>query len=570
MGGYFYGKNSFTHFTAITWKFNMKSIIMDAIKRVRGLNQKRHHFKTIGCGWRGDLMDQKDKQEEKKKEDLRNAGIAGAAYETVQRYGSAAKQHYVAYSGKDNEIGKTLVKGLKQISQEKINPEYQFRNIHQQAGFAAEVKSTAKTNAENIINGNPVRKSRTDDMGSINDPLYDTVMLDRNGDIIKGFGTQMKFLGASEKDPSGVGNAKRTLEKLQTKKFEKYLDKDVKIEVPSDQYDEIKCLIPEKVELLSRQLENQKRSGNLEQTRKIQRRIDKLRDIDRNLRKSNLSLKEAEFARNHPVLSTAGDVTAISHRAGIESMQTAALFGGGISIIRNLSAVCGGEEDPEEALANVARDTASSTAVGYATGFTGSALKGAMQNSVSTELRALSKTNVAGTAAAFSVAAVKTFSQYFKGEIDGVQCMEDLGENDVGMLSSAMFAAAGEFALPKIGGLVGYTLTAAMYEVLLTTLREEKMAHEERIRVEKQCEEMVRMIREYRKEMEVKLDQYFSDSMDSFREVFSGIENALALDDTDWFIDSANAIIRKFGGEESFLNLDEFNKKMLSGEVFKL
>ena len=56
------------------------------------------------------LMEENEKK--KKQEDILNAGIAGSAYETVQRFGEAAKQHYVAYSGQDNEIGKSLVKGL--------------------------------------------------------------------------------------------------------------------------------------------------------------------------------------------------------------------------------------------------------------------------------------------------------------------------------------------------------------------------------------------------------------------------------------------------------------------------
>ena len=98
-----------------------------------------------------------EKDEKRRKEEqidhIKNSGITGVSYETIQRYGDAAKQHYVAYSGQDNEIGKTLVKGLKQISNEKVNPDYEFQNINQQAGFSAEVKSVAKTNAENIING---------------------------------------------------------------------------------------------------------------------------------------------------------------------------------------------------------------------------------------------------------------------------------------------------------------------------------------------------------------------------------------------------------------------------------
>ncbi len=107
-----------------------------------------------------------DKKEEKyRQKDILNAGVAGASYEAVQRYGEAAKQHYVAYSGVDHESGKTLTKGLKQIADGKVNPDYKYQNTHQQAGFAAEVKDTARTNAEHIIHGDSVRKSRTDDLG---------------------------------------------------------------------------------------------------------------------------------------------------------------------------------------------------------------------------------------------------------------------------------------------------------------------------------------------------------------------------------------------------------------------
>ncbi len=209
-------------------------------------------------------------------EDLVLAGISGASYETIQKYGSAAKQHYVAYSGADHETGKNLVKGLKQISEDKVNPDYKFQNIHQQAGFSAEVKDVAKTNAENIINGDRIRKIRTDDLGSVNDPLYDTVSIDADGNVMKGSGAQMKFLGASQKDPTGAGDAARALDKLQSKKFEKYLEADAKIDVPSDQYGQILSEANTKIDGLEKQLKNQQEAGNTEQVKKIQAQINKL------------------------------------------------------------------------------------------------------------------------------------------------------------------------------------------------------------------------------------------------------------------------------------------------------
>ena len=223
-------------------------------------------------------MDEKEKEREKERENqerrlegLRNAGIAGGAYETVQRYGAAAKEHYVAYSGQDNEAGKTLSKSLKSISKEKVNSDYKFQNEHQQAGFSAEVKDTARENAERIIHGDSNRTVRTDDIGRVNDPLYDTVEIDANGNVIDGSGTQMKFVGASQSDPTGEGDAARALSKLQSKKFEKYLDADAKIKVPSDQYDKM-------IQEADDRIEKQPSSWRSKRHQVIQKRLRKHRN----------------------------------------------------------------------------------------------------------------------------------------------------------------------------------------------------------------------------------------------------------------------------------------------------
>ena len=166
-----------------------------------------------------------------KKKNIVNAAIVGATYDATQKYGAAIKQHFVAYSGIDNETGISLVKGLKDIAEGKINLDYEFQNISQQAGFAAEVKEVARSNAEAIINGDSVRKIRTDDLpkttnllgGSINNCYYDTVQVDKNGNIIEGSEAQMKFLGSSQNDPEGLENAKRAFQKLSSEKFKKYL-----------------------------------------------------------------------------------------------------------------------------------------------------------------------------------------------------------------------------------------------------------------------------------------------------------------------------------------------------------
>ena len=452
-----------------------------------------------------------------KKKNIVNAAIVGATYDATQKYGAAIKQHFVAYSGIDNETGISLVKGLKDIAEGKINLDYEFQNISQQAGFAAEVKEVARSNAEAIINGDSVRKIRTDDLpkttnlpgGSINNCYYDTVQVDKNGDIIEGSEAQMKFLGSSQNDPEGLENAKRAFQKLSSEKFKKYLDNNAKIVVPYE-------------------------------------------------------------------LSTAKDIVKLSHRAGLDTAQTAAVIGGSVSIVKNITAVFKNKKNTGEAVIDVAMDTGKAGALGYGTGFAGSIIKGAMQNSESTYVRALSRTNIAGTTVNIALTSARILSNYFNGKIDGVECLEMLGQEGVGMVASAIFATIGQIAIPipvvggLIGGMIGYALSSASYGLLLGALKEKELAHKERMYIESVCNEHMRMIREYRLEIEKIINQYLSNKLEVFNESFKGIKNALEIGDVDLFIESTNKITENFGGKPAFSNMNEFNEIMLRKDTIKI
>jgi len=520
-------------------------------------------------------MDEKEKNA-RREEDVLNAGIAGASSETIQRFGAAAKEHYVAYSGKDNETNKRLAKGLKDISKQKVNPDYKYQSIHQQAGFSAEVKDAANVNAERIISGEKNRKIRTDDLGKVNHPLFDHVEIDADGNIIEGSGSQMKFVGASSNDPTGEGAPRRALNKLQSKKFEKYLDNNAKIDVPSDYYEKMQEEAQEQIKSLNKQLQRLMADGKKEQAENVQRQIAKLEKIKSSLRKSTVSSEEAVFARLHPKLSTVKSVTSISHRAGVETAESAMVIGGSVSVVKNIVAVIKGEEDPEDAVKTIAKDTASSAIMGYGTGFAGTAVKGAMQNAGSENIRVLANTNLSGTLVAVSVAATKTLKRYFNGEIDGVECFEELGEQGTGMLSSAMFATIGQAAIPipvvggMIGGMIGYAVSSACYSLLLNSLKEAKLAHERRLEIEKICEEHIKLIQEYRKEMEVNIKNYLSESEQIFHSAFADMKDAIRIGNVDGFIAGANSITEALGKDVPYSDIGEFDAIMKSDMPFKL
>ena len=159
-------------------------------------------------------------------DNLKKAAISGSAYDNVQRYGSAVKEHIKAYTGIDNEnLNDSLKKGLKDMSKYKVNAEYVESNLKQQAGFASEVKYQARQNAEHIIKGDKVRVQNTDlkYSGKYNE-LYDHVV--KNGNIVVD-AQQMKFVG---------NNANECIDKLLGKDFDKYYQADATFTIPSDYF----------------------------------------------------------------------------------------------------------------------------------------------------------------------------------------------------------------------------------------------------------------------------------------------------------------------------------------------
>jgi len=328
----------------------------------------------------------------------------------------------------------------------------------------------------------------------------------------------------------------------------------------------------------------------IEDKQKQLKKLEGIRD-GKTIIKSNLSSKDAKFARLHPELATAVDIAEISHRAGVEQSKSGALIGGSISIIKNLVAVIKDDKDVEDAVIDVVKETSSAVAVSYATGFSGAAIKGAMQNSKLSFTRALSKTNLPATLVSITLETSKTLAKYIKGEIDGVECFEELGEKGTGMLSSAMFASLGTAAavsvfgksavigqivipIPVVGGLiggmVGYALCSACYGELMKALKDAKIARKNRLKIEAECEKAIQMIREYRSEMEVLVSTYLSDNINTFHIAFNDIKNALSIGDIDGFITGANIITKKLGGKPQFNNMSEFDSLMNSSDKLHL
>ena len=496
-----------------------------------------------------------------------NATTVNVEKETINRLGSAAKEHIVAYSGVDNETGKVLNRSLKDISNSKINPKYEQQNYRQQAGFSAEIKETARENAERIKEGKSTRVTRTDDIGRVNDPLYDHVELDEYGNIIEGSGSQMKFVGK---------NPNECLNKLMSEKYQKYRDNNVAFEVPSDYYDDIQQKIDTKVDKLEQQKKVAQSCGDSRLANKHQKEIDELKKVKKNMKKSHVSNKEAMEARKSPRLSTARDIHKLSHEAGIEGAKSGALIGGGVATVTNIVAMIDGKKDFDEAVKDITKTTGKSAITGYAATYGSTALKATMQNSSLSMARSLSNTGLPGAIVSTAISSVSALGDFFNGKIDGVELLTRVGKNGMATVTSMAYGAVGQVLIPIpvagaiVGSFVGYTLTTMIYGGLMKAMNEAKLAREERIRIEKECNEAIQLMKIYRQEINKWVNTYLKNYNSIFDNAFANIKSALLIKDMDGIIKGFNDITRNLGGEVQFDTMEEFELLMNSDAPIKL
>lgn len=83
----------------------------------------------------------KDRKKKQKYSNITDATIMGSTSEESVLYASANREHL------------SVLDKLEEISKRKIKPNYINQNIHQQAGYSAEIKEQARVNEHNILAG---------------------------------------------------------------------------------------------------------------------------------------------------------------------------------------------------------------------------------------------------------------------------------------------------------------------------------------------------------------------------------------------------------------------------------
>ncbi|MGN8447810.1 hypothetical protein ACR9KU_03875 [Helicobacter pylori] len=477
----------------------------------------------------------KDREKKQKYNNITDATIMGSTGEESALHASANREHFSAFDR------------LEEISKRKVNPNYIKQNINQQAGYSAEIKEQAHVNAHNILAGKRERIVQYDNLSSgqkaqvkklfpnyatpsKNHEIVDYASVDEKGNVIPNTATQSKFVGR---------NGEECFKKLLSKPYKKYFENGAKMNVPKDYYRGIQ------------------KAAHLEEKRQ------KCKTIKAHTRPARVAKGEAIEARLNPNLSTAKDVTRVSHQAGMNAAQTGALIGGGVSLVTNVYECIANGKDPMKALKHTLVATAKGGALSYVSAFASASSGGLMQSSANKIIQSLGKGSVPAVIVGACVANATILGRYFSGKIDKTELLKQLGKANTTLISSGAMAVAGQVLIPipvvgaLVGGFVGAMLSETFFNAFLKAREEAKLARQRRIEIERECREIIKLLEIYQNQFKEVFERYFHETTKFFNQSFDELERALYVGDADLAIGVNNKIQERLGQKALFNNKQE-------------
>jgi len=517
---------------------------------------------------------QKKEIKEKQNDTVRNIISATTGQEVVDRFGRAASEYVKSYNGWDPNK-ESLFRGLKQISQSRIDSNYEYQNIKQQAGFSAEVVHVSRGNAERIINNKLSRLARTEDLGLVNDPQTDILELNSKGQIIPGSESQMKFKGRFSTPREIKQSVKQNINILVNNKYYHKYSKQ-KILIPGEQYSLLKEMTSQEAQKLKIKASAFRKEGLEKKAQLLENRAARLEDVNNRVKKSHLTSREAIYVRLLPKRFTAKEILSTSHKAGLIQLQNAAIIGSSISLIQNMSAYYKHEKELKGALKSISKNTLNSALMGYVTGGAGTTIKALCENSHKAILKNVSKSNLPAIIAVSVVELTKSVRSLILGNIDGIQFLEEIGEKGSGLAASSMGAAIGQVLLPVpvvgalVGSMVGYSMSSIFYQQTLYALKEERLSKARRANIEYYCESAIKYMDKYEAYLKNVFRSRAIKDNKTIRLFFQEFEQAIQKNDIEMFTASVCDLALHFGHVLQFQTLEEFNWFMLSDEPLKL
>ena len=252
-----------------------------------------------------------------------------------------------------------------------------------------------------------------------------------------------------------------------------------------------------------------------------------------------------------------------AHQAGIESAKSAGSMALTMAGIMNVVSVIKGEKSSEEAIEDTISVGGSAALSGYIMGGSLTVVNRVLSCSTSEFIKALAASNVPGKIITAVSVTGDTLKKWLGGEITTEECLLQLGDKGLNMLTMAPSIAIGSMIPipivgPAIGALVGSMLTSSVYNSFIGELQTKQLEHMQRIRIIAECNAAAEQMQTYRKEMGKYMDLYFREHRQCFDMAISSMQTSYAMGDVEGVIASANEITRKLGGKVTDENREQF------------
>ncbi|WRC87809.1 hypothetical protein E5L04_03730 [Helicobacter pylori] len=111
-------------------------------------------------------------------------------------------------------------------------------------------------------------------------------------------------------------------------------------------------------------------------------------------------------------------------------------------------------------------------------------------------------------------------------------------------------------------------MSKTFYDISLKTIKEAKKAHQDRIEIEKECRESIRLLEMHQNQFNEMFERYFHGTIKFFNESFDELERALYAGDADLAI-GANSLIHRHEDWLDRSDLAREEKKAVCAELQK-
>lgn len=118
--------------------------------------------------------------------------------------------------------------------------------------------------------------------------------------------------------------------------------------------------------------------------------------------------------------------------------------------------------------------------------------------------------------------------------------------------------------------IIAYAISVELYKNFMELMQEAEMIHEERLKIEKHCKELVEIITAYRNHINELVSNYLHGNITSFQAGIRSMDAALLENDSNGFIAANTEILKAMGKKVQFTNQDEFDDLMDSDFDFIL